>query len=159
MEVQVNEAASAMQRELPYLAHFARVGPAAPGGTATALYIREEDAVLSAADFVTAMGERLPLRLFQYQADAGAAALVEELTAHWQLGGWGVLDLRGDPAPLLLKAMIAFDRRQSIELGTGEKIGPMPARARLVVFAERGLIEEEISYPRFYHIFGLLRLA
>jgi hypothetical protein len=83
---------------------------------------------------------------------------IDKIVDTFQKNKWVFLEIKKDIGSLLLNQLKHLTNHNFLQLidYQGKDIFnmKMPENSRLVVFAERDFIENKISYPHFYRLFG-----
>ena len=84
--------------------------------------------------------------------------IIKRIIKAFQNKKWVFLEIKKDISSVLLNQLKNLSNHNILQLidYQGEDVFelPMPKESRVIVFAERDFIENKISYPHFYTLFG-----
>lgn len=93
-----------------------------------------------------------------YDKSAIDEDVFERIIKAFQKGKWIFLEIRKDPSSSLLNQLKHLANHNSLQLidYRGKDIFEMkiPENSRVIIFSERDFIENHITYPHFYRLFG-----
>ncbi len=122
------------------------------------LIVKEPKSKMSSVKILRAIKKMADIEKITYDKSSVDEDVIENLVNIFKKDKWVFLEIKKDiGSPLLnqLKHLANFNSLQLIDY-KGKDIFEMkmPEKSRLIVFAERDFIENKISYPHFYRIFG-----
>lgn len=122
------------------------------------LIIRESKSKMSPVKILDAIKKTIDIEKIIYDKSSIDEDVIENLVNIFQKGKWVFLEIKKDiTSPLLdqLRHLANYNSFQLIDY-KGQDIFEMkiPETSRLIVFAERDFIENQITYPHFYRLFG-----
>lgn len=122
------------------------------------LLIKESQSKLSADKVFKEVVKIVPTKKINYDKSISDEDAIEQLARILQKENWVFLEIKKDiGSPLLnqLKHLANYNSFQLFDFD-GKEVFEMklPQNARVIIFAERDFIENKISYPHFYTLFG-----
>ncbi len=122
------------------------------------LIVKELKSKISSVKILEAIKKTIDIEKITYDKSSIDEDVIENLVNIFEKDKWVFLEIKKDiGSPLLnqLKHLTNFNSLQLIDY-KGQDIFEMkmPKNSRLIVFAERDFIENKITYPHFYRLFG-----
>ncbi len=122
------------------------------------LIVKEPKSKMSSVEILEVMKKIVNIEKITYDKSSVDEDVIKNLVNVFKIDKWIFLEIKKDIAsPLLnqLKHLANFNSFQLIDY-KGQDIFEMkmPKNSRLIAFAERDFIENQISYPHFYRLFG-----
>lgn len=122
------------------------------------LIIKEPKSEVKSDEVLKEIQKELKIEKIVYDERVFDEDVIEQIINLFKEKKWVFLEIRKDiQSPLLnqLKHLANYNSFQLIDY-KGQDIFEMkiPEESRLIVFAERDFIENKISYPHFYTLFG-----
>lgn len=122
------------------------------------LIVKEPKSEVNSDEVLKEIQKELKIEKIVYDEKVFDEDVIEQIINLFKDKKWVFLEIRKDiKSPLLnqLKHLANYNSFQLIDY-KGQDIFEMkiPEESRLIVFAERDFIENKISYPHFYTLFG-----
>lgn len=122
------------------------------------LIVREPGSKIKIQDILEEIQKEVPIEKMIYDEQITDEGIIEKIIEAFKRKKWVFLEIKKDiKSPLLnqLKHLVNYNSFQLIDY-KGQHIFEMkmPEESRIIVFAEREFIENKISYPHFYLLFG-----
>jgi hypothetical protein len=122
------------------------------------LIVKEPKSKISSDGILKAAKKIIDIEKIAYDKSSIDEGVMENLVNVFKKGKWVFLEIKKDiSSPLLnqLKHLANFNSFQLLDY-KGKDIFEikMPENSRVIVFAERDFIENKVSYPHFYRLFG-----
>jgi hypothetical protein len=122
------------------------------------LIVKEPKSTTSSNKVLKATKKIIDIEKIVYDKSSIDGDIIENLVNVFTKDKWVFLEIKKDiSSPLLnqLKHLANFNSFQLLDY-KGENVFEMkmPENSRLIIFAERDFIENKISYPHFYRLFG-----
>lgn len=122
------------------------------------LVVGEKDQMMSGQDLLTEMQKHTKISHIVYDNETSDEETVSALASAFRKGQWILLEIQKNPGSLLLNQLQHISNSNNLQLmNIGEEDfieESMSEQSRLVAFAKRDFIENNITYPNFYHLFG-----
>ncbi len=107
----------------------------------SALVVREGHSPCSAEEALGELSRQIGLQSTAYGPECEEEAMLELLKADLAKGAWALLEVKRDPSARVIAFLKGLTQTSS-------------AQGRLIAFAERDFIENGVSHPCFYGMFG-----
>ena len=122
------------------------------------LIVKEQKSQVKVKEFFEEIKKLVDIERIVYDEKIFDEDVIDKIVDAFQKNKWVFLEIKKDiGSPLLnqLKHLANYNSFQLIDY-QGKDIFEMkmPKNSRLIVFAERDFIENKISYPHFYGLFG-----
>jgi len=122
------------------------------------LVIKEPESKISAEEIFDEINTMVEIEKVTYDQLWSDEDVIDKIVEAFKKGKWVFLEIKKDiHSPLLnqLKHLANYNSFQLIDY-QGQDIFEMkmPENSRVIVYAERDFIENKISYPHFYRLFG-----
>lgn len=122
------------------------------------LIVKEPESKIESEDILKEIQKEVPIERLVYDEEITDEGTIEKIIRAFKEEKWFFLEIKKDiKSPLLnqLKHLANYNSFQLIDY-KGQDIFEIkiPKNSRLIVFAERDFIENKISYPHFYTLFG-----
>lgn len=122
------------------------------------LIVKESKSKIESQDILKEIQKEVPIERLVYDKEITDEGTIEKIINAFKEGKWVFLEIKKDiKSPLLnqLKHLANYNSFQLIDYQGKDLFEmKMPEESRLIVFAERDFIENKISYPHFYTLFG-----
>lgn len=122
------------------------------------LIIKEPKNKISSTEVLEAIKKMVDIEKITYDKTSIDEDVIENLVNVFEKGKWIFLEIKKDiGSPLLnqLKHLANYNSFQLINYkGKDLTEIKMPEKSLVIVFVERDFIENKISYPHFYRLFG-----
>lgn len=130
-----------------------------PGGLFdVGLLIKEPKSKTNAEKLFQEMKKLTPTQNIIYDQSVTDEKTIKQLVDAFKKEKWVLLEIKKDISSLLLnqlKHLANSNNLQILNFNDKEVFEmKLPEQCRLIVLAERNFIENKISYPHFYRIFG-----
>ena len=109
----------------------------------SALVVREGSSRCSAEEALGELSRQVGLQCTAYGPECEEETMLELLKADLAKGAWALLEVKRDPSARVIAFLKSLMQTSSVE-----------AQGRLIAFAEREFIENGVSHPYFYGMFG-----
>jgi len=122
------------------------------------LIVKEQKSQVKVKEFFEEIKKLVDIERIVYDEKIFDEDVIDKIVDAFQKNKWVFLEIKKDiGSPLLnqLKHLANYNSFQLIDY-QGKDIFEMkmPENSRLIVFAERDFIENKITYPHFYRLFG-----
>ncbi len=122
------------------------------------LIVREPKSQINSEEIFNEVNKLVPIEKIIYNNSIFDEDVVEAIINIFEKEKWIFLEIKKDIGSLLfnqLKYLANFNSLQLIDY-KGQDIFKMkmPKESRIIIFIERDFIENKISYPNFYTLFG-----
>jgi len=122
------------------------------------LIVKEQKSQVKVKEFFEEIKKLVDIERIVYDEKIFDEDVIDKIVDAFQKNKWVFLEIKKDiGSPLLnqLKHLANYNSFQLIDY-QGKDVFEMkiPENSRLIVFAERDFIENKISYPHFYGLFG-----
>ena len=122
------------------------------------LIVKEPESKISSAKILEVLKKTINIEEITYDKSSIDESVIEKIIDIFEKGRWIFLKIKKDiGSPLLnqLKHLANFNSLQLFDYkGKALVEIKMPKNCRIIVFSERDFIENKISYPHFYRLFG-----
>ena len=122
------------------------------------LIVKETKSQINEKEIFDQIKKMLPIEKVIYNKSSLDEDVIEKLIDAFKKEKWVFLEVKKDiNSPLLnqLKHLVNSNTLQLIDYqGKDVFEMKMPENSRVIVFAERNFIENKVSYPHFYRLFG-----
>lgn len=122
------------------------------------LIVKEPKSKISPAKILEAIKKRQTFEKITYDKASVDEDVIENLVNIFEKGKWVFLEIKKDIGSALLNQLKHLSNYNSFQLidYKGQDVFEMkiPKNCRLIIFSERDFIENKISYPHFYRLFG-----
>jgi len=122
------------------------------------LIVKETKSQINEKEIFDQIKKMLPIEKVIYNKSSLDEDVIEKLIDAFKKEKWVFLEVKKDiNSPLLnqLKHLVNSNTLQLIDYqGKDVFEMKMPENSRMIVFAERDFIENKITYPHFYRLFG-----
>lgn len=122
------------------------------------LIVKEPKSKIELSEIFKEIKKLVDIEKIVYDKLAIDEDIFEKIIESFQKEKWILLEIKKDPSSLLLNQLKHLANYNSFQLfdWQGKEIFEMkmPGNSRIIVFAERDFIENKISYPHFYTLFG-----
>ena len=122
------------------------------------LIVKEPESEISSNRIFEEIKQIVAIEKITYDESSFDEEIIEKIINAFEKGRWIFLEIKKDIGSLLLnqlKHLVNYNALQLIDYRGKEVFEmKMPEDARVIVFAERDFIENKISYPHFYILFG-----
>ena len=122
------------------------------------LIIKEPGCKIDASEIFNELKKLVDIEKIVYDQQAIDENIFEEIINSFQKGKWVFIEIKKDlSSPLLnqLKHLADYNTLQLIDYRDQDIFEmKMPESSRIIIFTERDFIENKISYPHFYRLFG-----
>lgn len=140
------------------LLKIVHTAPPLTGKSDLGLVVKEVKSKISSNEFLKAIKEITNIEKITYDKSISDEDVIEKIIELFERGKWVLLEIKKDiGSPLLnqLKHLANHNVLQLIDYQGKDLVEvKMPETSRIIVFAERNFIEDEITYPHFYRLFG-----
>jgi hypothetical protein len=122
------------------------------------LIIKEPKSIVSVEEVFEEIKKIIPIQRIIYDENIVDEEVINNTVEAFQKDNWVFLEIKKDISSLLLNQLKHLANYNSFQIldYKGKDIFEMkiPENSRMIVFAERDFIENKISYPHFYRLFG-----
>lgn len=122
------------------------------------LIVKEPKCKINPSKIFQEIKKEVEIEKVVYDENVSDDDIIDKLVEIFDRGKWVFLEIKKDiKSPLLnqLKHLANHNFLQLIDYQGKDLVEiKMPENSRVVVFAERDFIENKISYPHFYRLFG-----
>jgi hypothetical protein len=122
------------------------------------LIVKEPKSITSVEEVFEEIKKMVPLERIIYNEAVTDEETVDKIIETFEKNNWILLEINKDVGSFLLNQLKHLANYNSLQILDYKEKGifemKMPKNSRVVVFAERDFIENKISYPHFYLLFG-----
>ncbi len=122
------------------------------------LVVKEPKSKLSAGKVLEAINKIIAVEKVIYDKSNVDEEIIENLVNIFEKGKWVFLEIKKDIKSPLLNQLKHLANSNSLQLldyqGKDLVEIKIPKESRVIIFAERDFIENIITYPHFYRLFG-----
>ena len=122
------------------------------------LIIKEPKSEISSAKILEVIKKIVDIEEIVYDKLAFDEGVIENIINIFGKSKWVFLEIKKDIGSPLLNQLKHLTNHNALQLVDYQKKDvfemKMPENSRVIVFAEREFIENKISYPHFYRLFG-----
>jgi len=122
------------------------------------LIVKESKSQIEVKEVFEEIKEFVDIERIVYDETIFDEDVVDKIIDTFQKNKWVFLEIKKDIGSLLLNQLKHLATHNSLQLidyqGKDIVEMKMPENSRLIVFAERDFIENKITYPHFYRLFG-----
>lgn len=128
------------------------------GIPSTGLLINESSEPTAAQSVFEEIQKIVPIELFTYDSNVDEELLLRKMFKAFRRKRWVFLEIKAEPSPEFLEKVTHLHSRHVVQAYSA-RVGrfvwaKVPKKFRLLVFAQRNFIEQDVSYPSFYSFFG-----
>lgn len=122
------------------------------------LIVKEPKSQISSDEILKAIKEMVEIEKITYEQFVSDEDVIKKIIEAFKEGKWIFLEIKKDISSLLLNQLKHLSNSNNLQLidFEGKDIFEMkmPENSRIIIFAERDFIENHITYPHFYRLFG-----
>mgnify|MGYP001116249701 CR=1 FL=1 len=122
------------------------------------LIVKETKSKISSAEILEVIRKIVDIEEIVYDKSVIEEDVIENLVNIFQKGKWVFLEIKKDMGSTLLNQLKNLANHNALQLlnyqGKDLVEIKIPEKSRMIIFAERDFIENKITYPHFYRIFG-----
>lgn len=122
------------------------------------LIIKESKSEIVSDTVFNALKEIINIEKIIYDESILDEDVILKMIESFKKNNWLFLEIKKDIGSLLLnqlKHLVNFNNLQIINFNNQDVFQmKMPHNSRIIIFSERNFIENKISYPHFYNLFG-----
>lgn len=122
------------------------------------LIVKEPEGKVDASEIFNEIKKTVPIERIVYDESIFDEDVIKKIIELFEKGKWIFLEIKKDIDSLLLTQLKNLSNHNFLQLvdyqGKDLVEIKIPEDSRIIIFVERNFIENKISYPHFYRIFG-----